>query len=353
MEIGVGLDPTLGLSVEEDTEVSQKAASLGYESIWTPEGTGQDSYQICLMRWAATNKIVDGGLYTGIAVSPVIWRTHMAFAMAGGTVSKLTDGKFIMGLGAGSIYRPASRKTLNVPKISTLDLMREYIYVTKQLVNGKKLSHDGILMSLHEAQLAIDPPPKTPVYLGALGPKMLSIAGELADGAALNWCSPAQIAWSRQKIKEGALAANRDPSAIKIAQYIRVCVDEDEDRARIALAKATMHYALGASVPSPRERSFGYRAHFERMGFRTELAELDNMRIQGATEDQLAEAFPVNILRSVAYFGKSDQAASEFARLSTGLDNAIVRIVSSTPGQIEGTVNVLNACAPNFVRRNI
>lgn len=353
MEIGLGLDPTLGLSIYEDTEASQKAALLGYESIWTPEGTGQDSYQICLMRWAATNKVVDGGLYTGIAVSPVIWRTHMAFAMAGGTVSKLTGGKFIMGLGAGSIYRPASRKTLNIPKISTLDLMREYISVVKQLVNGEKLNHDGILMSLSEAQLAIEPPPKTPIYLGALGPKMLGIAGELADGAALNWCSPDQISWSRERIKEGARIANRDSSKIKVSQYIRVCVDDDEDKARIELAKATMHYALGATVPSEREKTFGYRAHFERMGFRNELANLDEMRVKGATENELAEAFPVNILREVAYFGKADQAASEFARLSQGLDKAIVRVVSSTPGKMEGTINVIEACAPDLVRRNI
>ena len=92
MDIGVGLDPTLGLNLDEQRTVSKKAAELGYQSIWTPEGTGQDSYQICLMRWAASRDIVSDGLETGIAVSPVMWRTPMAFAMAGGTVSEITGG---------------------------------------------------------------------------------------------------------------------------------------------------------------------------------------------------------------------------------------------------------------------
>ena len=118
MDIGIGLDPTLGLSLEEQFELSKEAVGLGYQSIWTPEGTGQDSYQMCLMRWAATNQVVEGGLETGIAVSPVMWRTPAAFAMSGGTVSQMSGGKFIMGIGAGGAYRPDVRKVMGLPKMS-------------------------------------------------------------------------------------------------------------------------------------------------------------------------------------------------------------------------------------------
>ena len=127
----------------------------------------------------------------------------------------------------------------------------------------------------------------------------------------------------------------------------------DEEKARIALAKATMQFALGATVPSDKERTFGYRAHFERMGFSSELAALDGMREKGASNDEVADAFPENILRSVAYFGKAENAASEFARLSEGLDNAIVRVVSSRPGTVEGTLDVMNACSPVQVRKHL
>lgn len=350
MDIGVGLDPTLGLNLDTQYELSREAARLGYQSIWTPEGTGQDSYQMCLMRWSATNEIVEGGLETGIAVSPVVWRTPTAFAMAGGTVSQMTGGKFIMGIGAGGAYRPNDRKTMNLPKMSALGLMRDYLTIIRALVRGEKVEHHGEVATLSGTRLAIRPAPETPVYLGALGPKMLELSGELSDGAALNWCAPEQVEWSRAQIEKGASKIGRDPSEIKVSEYIRVCVDQDEEKARIALAKATMQYALGATVPSDRERTFGYRAHFERMGFASELARLDEMRRKGASRDEVAEAFPESILRSVAYFGKPEQASSEFARLSKGLDNAIVRVVSSRPGTVEGTLDVMKACAPDKIR---
>ena len=349
MEIGVGLDPTLGLNWDEQREVSREAAKLGYTSIWTPEGNGQDSFHLCVQRWQATTEIVPEGLTTGIAVSPVMYRTPLSFAMEGGTVSDITGGKFIMGIGSGGAYRPQARAALGVGRMSALALMRDYLSVIRPLVHGERVDHEGETTTLKGMRLGMRPAPETPVYLGALGPKMLEMSGELADGASLNWCTPEQIAWSRERIADGAAKAGRDPSEIDVAEYIRICVDDDVDMARIALAKATMGYALGASVPTERERQLGYRAHFERMGFTDELAQLDEMRKKGASGDEVAEAFPSEILQSVGYFGKADGAASAFARLAEGLDTAIVRVVAARRG-VDSTLAVMEACKPEAVR---
>ena len=72
MEIGVGLDARLGLSWEEEADLAREAAHLGYTSIWTPEGAGLDSFQLCAHRWAASRSVVPGGVTTGIGVSPVM-----------------------------------------------------------------------------------------------------------------------------------------------------------------------------------------------------------------------------------------------------------------------------------------
>lgn len=349
MEIGVGLDPTLGLNWDQQREVSQEAAKLGYTSIWTPEGNGQDSFHLCVQRWQATTDVVSEGLTTGIAVSPVMYRTPLSFAMEGGTVSDITGGKFIMGIGSGGAYRPQARAALGVGRMSALALMRDYLSVIRPLVHGERVDYEGETTTLKGMRLAMRPAPETPVYLGALGPKMLEMSGELADGASLNWCTPEQIAWSRERIAEGAVKAGRDPSEINVAEYIRICVDDDVDAARIALAKATMGYALGASVPTERERQLGYRAHFERMGFTDELAELDEMRKKGASRDEVAEAFPAEILQSVGYFGKAEGAAAAFARLAEGLDTAIVRVVAARRG-VDSTLAVMEACKPEAVR---
>lgn len=342
MEVGLGLDYTLGLSFEEQAMLSREAARLGYTSIWTPEGAGYDSFQTCAHRWRAS------GLTTGIAVSPVLYRTPVALAMSAGTLSELTGGRFVLGIGAGSAYRPEGRRSLGLPKVSTLALMRDYLVTLKGLLAGDTVDYEGPALTVRGIKLGIQPPPRTPVYLGALGAEMLRLAGELADGAALNWCASEQVAWSRQRIAEGAARAGRDPSSVKVVEYIRVCVDDDVDRARWAYARAVMGYALGPRVPTERERSLGYRAHFERMGFAEALASLDGMRQRGASAEEIADAFPPELLRQVGYYGPASGAAEAFRRLAQGLDVAIVRVVAARPG-VESVRAVMRACQPSLV----
>jgi alkanesulfonate monooxygenase SsuD/methylene tetrahydromethanopterin reductase-like flavin-dependent oxidoreductase (luciferase family) len=351
MDIGIGLDATLNLSFGEQADLAQEAARLGYASIWTPEGAGQDSFQLCSQRWAASCQVTPEGLTTGIGVSPVLYRTPVAFAMSGGTLSQLTGGRFMMGIGAGGAYRPRTRHSLGLPRFSTLALMRDYLVTVRGLVAGEEVNYEGEVVTLRGIKLAISPPPRTPVYLGALGPEMLRLGGELADGICLNWCSPEQIAWSRERIAEGAARVGRDPNSVKVVEYIRVCVDQDVDVARRAFARSTMGYALGQRVPTDRERRLGYRAHFERMGFTEALAELDRMRQRGAPANEVADAFPPALLKRVGYYGTAAEAAGAFRRLAEGLDMAIVRVVAAQPG-IAPVQAVLQACRPELVRRS-
>ena len=348
MDIGVGLDAGLNLTLAEQAELSQEAARLGYTSIWTPEGSGQDSFQLCGMRWEASRSVFPEGVGTGIAVSPVMYRTPIAFAMSGGTLSERTGGKFFMGIGTGSAHRPKSRQALGLRKFSALAMMRDYLATIRSLVAGEEVNYQGEVVTLMGGKLAINPPPKTPVYLGALGPEMLRLAGEMADGACLNWCNPERISWSRERIAEGAGRVNRDPAEVKMVEYIRVCVDDDVNTARLAYARATMGYALGAQVPTPRERELGYRAHFERMGFTEELAMLDQMRTGGASRDEVAASFTAGLLQDVGYYGPADGAAAEFRRLSQGLDTAVVRVVAARPG-LDSILAVMRACRPELV----
>ena len=347
MKIGVGLDATLGLSYEDQALLSQEAARLGYDSVWTPETTGRDSFQLCAQRWAASREVSSPGLVTGIAVSPVLYRTPVAFAMSAGTLSEMTGGRFIMGIGSGGAYRPDTRRSLGLPKMSALALMRDYLTTTRALLAGETVDYRGEVVTLRGVELGFRPP-STPVYLGTLGPKMLRLAGELADGAALNWCTPEQIAWSRERIAEGAAAAGRDADEVKVVEYIRVCVDEDENVARRAFAQSAMGYALGPRVPTERERALGYRAHFERMGFADLLAGLDRMRQRGASQEVLADAFPPELLLRVGYYGAAEGAAEAFRRLAEGLDVAIVRVVAARP-RPDAALATMRACRPELL----
>ena len=297
------------------------------------------------MRWQASAEVVPGGLGTGIAVAPVAYRNPVSFAVSAGTLTAVTGRRFILGVGSGGIYRPATRRNLGLRTTSTLAVMRDYLAALRALLSGEVVDIEGEALTLRGVQLGISPAPETPVYLGALGPRMLRLGGELADGIALNWCTPEQIAWSRERVAEGAARVGRDPSEVRFSEYIRICVDDDEAVARRAFARATLGYALGQTVPSERERQFGYRAHFERAGFVEELLALDRQRSEGASYDELVDACPDELLRAVGYYGPAAGAREAFLGLAEGLDTAIVRVVAARP-ELDSVRAVMVACAP-------
>ena len=344
MRTGLGLDFTLGLGLEEQGLLAREAAELGYAEIWTPEGTGLDSFQLCALRWRESAQVVAGGLGTGIAVSPVAYRTPMAFAMSAGTLGALTGGRFVLGIGSGGLHRPEFRRAMGVRSGSPLAIMRDYLTAVRGLLAGETVDHQGASLFLSGQRLAIDPAPGTPVYLGALGPRMLELGGELADGICLNWCSEEQVARARRIVDAGAARAGRPPGTVPLVEYIRVSVDDDVAAARRALARATLGYALGPRE-AVRDRRFAYRAHFERMGFSGELAALDARRDRGASDEEIAGEISDELLLSVGYFGSAEGAREHLARLGRGLDVALVRVVAARPGP--GAVRaVMEACAP-------
>ena len=230
---------------------------------------------------------------------------------------------------------------LGLQEARPLALARDYLVTLRALLAGQEVTYDGPTVRLDRLKLEVNFP-KTPVILGALGPRMLQLAGEAADGVGLNWCAPEQIAWSRQRIAEGAAKVGRDPREVKVIEYIRVSVDDDEDAARRAYMRALFRYAIARpGVP----KHLGYRGHFGRMGFDEALSELEERRDRGASLEELYDAMPVDLARHVGYFGPAAGAAAAFRRLSEGLDVALVRVVLARP-TVESAIAVMEACRP-------
>ena len=345
MEIGLGVDAGAGLTFAEHRDMARIAAQSGYESCWTPSGVGQDAFQVCAQWSGASGEVLPGGLATGISVVPVpIW-TVPALATAAATLGELTEGRFSLGIGSGGIHNAAYRDSLGLPDWTPLPLMRDFLLTLRSLLAGERVDYTGPVVQLHGISLGRRAP-HVPVILGALGPRMLHLAGEAADGAALNWSTPEQIAWSREQVAAGAAQAGRDPADLRIVEYIRICVDEDEMTARRAFTRAIMGYAL---APKGGSKKQGYRAHFARMGFDVALSDLEARRDRGASQEELSDHFPDDLLRMVGYYGPAAGAAAAFARLAAGLDTAIVRVVPARPG-VDAVLQVLHACRPELVR---
>src|SRR5438552_3490275 len=100
----------------------------------------------------------------------------------------------------------------------------------------------------------------------------------------------------------------------------------------LALAKQILAYALLVRPSGAR----GYRMHFERMGFASQLDRLEAKRAAGASEDELARAVPDEVLSGLGYAGPAAGAAAAFKKLSSGLDVGIVRVLAARPGDAGG-----------------
>jgi 5,10-methylenetetrahydromethanopterin reductase len=341
VEIGIGLDQRLNLTFQEQQELVAEATRLGYTSAWTPHNVMLDGFQICGQWWRTSADVKPGGIGTGISVVPVYSWNPINLAVAAGTLGEFSGGKFVLGVGSGTVHDENTRHQYNLPPLRPIGMMREYLTALRGLLDGEAVVVEGHAVTLRKVGLSFKPP-HVPVYLGALGPQMVQLAGELADGVALNWCSPEQIAWSREQVKIGADRSGRDPSRVNVMEYIRITVDEDEDVARRALARATLGYALARPGQST---ELAYRGHFGRMGFDAKLRELEARRDAGEDEASLAEDLPAELLLRVGYFGKPAGARAAFLKLAEGLDTAVVRVVASSPGAAS-VAAVMRACAP-------
>jgi hypothetical protein len=105
-------------------------------------------------------------------------------------------------------------------------------------------------------------------------------------------------------------------------------------------------YAMGQ--PGTPE-SAGYRGLFAQMGFGAELSELEQRRDRGAAMPELVAAASDEMLQAVGYYGPAGPAPAALARLSAGLDEAIVRIITARPG-LEPVVQAMAALTPSLIR---
>jgi 5,10-methylenetetrahydromethanopterin reductase len=170
--------------------------------------------------------------------------------------------------------------------------MREYLAVLLPLLAGDPASFDGATLRAHIGLSVPRSPRRVPVLLAALAPRMLRLAGELADGTVLWMTGPATVRdYIVPSITAAAAAAGR-PSP-RVACMLPVCVTDDEAQARADADKAM---AIYGQLPS-------YRAMLDKEG----AAGPGDVAIVGH-EDAVAEQ-----IRALADYGVSDFVAAEYA----------------------------------------
>jgi probable F420-dependent oxidoreductase len=209
--------------------VARRVEELGYESVWIADtGAGPDAFVVATAVACATSK-----LRIGTAVVPAYTRTPSVFAGTAGAVAQLAPERFVLGLGASS--ETIVQGWGGVPFERPLGYMREAVTVIRQMLGGDRVTFEGKRLRTRGFRLVSQPPAPVPIYLAALMPSMLELAGELADGVILNMMPLEAVPRMMEHVRRGAERAGRDSKSLEVVARFQVIVTDDPASARIGL----------------------------------------------------------------------------------------------------------------------
>jgi len=305
---GVRLENDPTLTPQDYQELAAQAEKNGFEAVWVPEGGGRDS-----LTSLATMAMKTDRVKLGTGILPIFARTATNTAMGAAGMAAVSKGRFILGLGVG--HRPTVEGRDGVPFKQPMTRLRETIQIVKALLAGEEVNFPGKQFKITGASLgAATPESKVPIYIAALGPQMLQLAGELADGVLMNWTAVDYLGEAIEHIKRGAEKAGRDPRDIDIAGYVRVAVGNEVSASRDSLRRQVAQYA---SNPF-------YRNFFAETGFDKEMSAAAAALAEGNL-DKAADSITVEMQDQVAVVGTADECRAALEkRRDAGLQMPVI-----------------------------
>jgi 5,10-methylenetetrahydromethanopterin reductase len=200
------------------------AEQIGLGTIWAAERwENKESAAICGAVSVVTQK---ARIVTG--VTHFITRHPLVLAGVGGTIQGLSGGRFALGFG-----RSWGQRWVDMGlKQQTLAAMADYAMILRRLWAGETVSYEGPAGYYPHIQMADIPVTPPPIYLAAIGPKTLAMAGQHFDGVVLHpFLTTAAVTRSRDIVHEAATKAGRKPSDVKIFPTLVVAPDLSDDEA--------------------------------------------------------------------------------------------------------------------------
>ena len=285
VRLGVRLDAIPQLTIEDMLDLALIAEERGYESAWVPEGGGRDSLTQLTAFAMATRRI-----HLGTGILPVFSRTPTLTAMSAVGLDMISNHRFILGLGVG--HQGSVEGSHGIDFKNPFTRIKETVTIVRRLLRGEHVSYQGRLFKVAKATLGYAQEFPVPLYLAALGPQMIELAGEVADGVLLNWASPTYLEEALGYLRRGADRAGRRVEEIDVACYIRVAVVADDDVVHGPLRRQLLRY-IGMDY---------YRNFFLRTGFMEEIQAIDRHIARG-DHDKAAGAITEEMQRQMAVFG--------------------------------------------------
>src|SRR5688500_2196967 len=276
--MGVGCFVSTGRTLDAALERVRLADSLGYEAAYVTHVAGRESLTVVTAYALATERI-----RVGTGVVPIYTRTPATMAQTAATIDELSGGRLNLGIGVS--HRPVVEawhgQTIDRPAAE----MREYAGIVRAILRGEEPAGGDKWRTAFRLS-GLEPRPQLPIYVAALSPAMLRLAGEIADGAVLWLCNPDYIRdVVVPEVARGRERAGRDLEGFDIVAAVPGACTDDREGAYAAMRRDLMPY-------------FGlpfYRAMLERSGFEEDIAGFDAAggdpdAMQAAISDRFLEA---------------------------------------------------------------
>ena len=320
-----------------------EAERLGFESVWSAEAYGSDALTP-LAWWGASTTSIKLG--TGIIQMSA--RTPSATAMAAMTLDHLSNGRFILGLGVSGPQ--VVEGWYGEPYKRPLERTREYVSIIRSILRrDEPVTHSGNQYQLPydgEHASGLGKPLKStvhplrnhiPIYLGAEGPKNVSLAAEICDGWLPLFFSPSENDFYRSCLDDG-FSKSDDPSKaddFEVVAPVTVIPGDDIEACANMVRPMLALYAGGMGAK-------GANFHFDvfgRMGYEDVALKVQELYLQGKKEEAAA-AIPLKMVEDVALVGPAEKIKEELDRWNDTVLTTL--LLSGPPTMLKTYVDILS-----------
>ena len=318
-------------------ELIAEAERLGFRSVWTAEAYGSDALTPLAWWGAQTSRI-----QLGTSIIQMSARTPTATAMAAITMDHLSNGRFILGLGASGpqVVEGWYGQSYAKPLART----REYVEIIRSiLAREKPVTYAGEHYTLPypagtglgKAVRSITHPLREdlPIYLAAEGPKNVALAAEIADGWLSIYFSPRVDGFYRDALAEGfgRPGARRSFDDFTVAAMVPVIIHDDVEEAANFMRPTLALYIGGMGA-----REVNFHANvFARMGYEGEAREIQDLYLAGK-KDEAAARVPQSLIEETTLIGPKEKIRDD---LEMWRESCITEL------QLYGDVNTLRTMA--------
>jgi alkanesulfonate monooxygenase SsuD/methylene tetrahydromethanopterin reductase-like flavin-dependent oxidoreductase (luciferase family) len=275
-----------GAELAPAVALARRADALGYESLWVTHGIGRDALQVL----AAYGHVAPhAGLGSGVI--PMYPRHPVLLAQEALTLSDVSGGRLRLGIGVS--HKPMMEAALGLDMGRPLEVTREYVTVLRAALTGK-VQHQGARYRVNWQSGLPRVPAAPPILLGGLAPRMLELAGEIADGVVLWLAAPAYVREQAvPAIRRGRERAGKSLQGFEIVAAVPAALTADRAAAGLLFRIELTRYL---ALPF-------YRAMLEQSGFGAEIAAYDRAPKPEAVPERLVAALGgIGDFRTVSAF---------------------------------------------------